>query len=90
MIVPFIGKLPAFVAVKAGIFPTPLAPKPIAGFEFVHAKVPPVGALIKLVAATIVVLHTVTLAGTVTVGGGLIVTESVVVKTGQLPFAGIV
>jgi len=32
-----------FVGVNAGVFPIPLAAKPIAVFEFVHAYVPPTG-----------------------------------------------
>ena len=68
----------------------PLAAKPIAGFEFVQAKVPPVGVLTKVVAATLALLQATTLEGTETVGGGFTTTVSVDVKTGQLPLAGMV
>ena len=37
VMVPDIGVTPVFVAVKAGVFPVPLAPRPIAVFVFVQA-----------------------------------------------------
>ena len=37
VMVAVIGLLPLSVAVKAAMLPTPLAAKPIAGFELVHA-----------------------------------------------------
>ena len=44
MIVAVIGAVVAFVAVKEGISPAPLAVRPIAVLLFVHAKVvPPTG-----------------------------------------------
>ena len=90
VMVAVMGALVALVAVNEGIFPVPFAPKPIAGFEFVHVKVPPVGVLTKFVAATLSLLHTTTLVGTKTVGGGFTVTEAVVVTAAQVPEAGMV
>ena len=72
-IVAVIGLFPVFVAVNEAISPVPLATKPIAVFEFVHANVPPDGLLVKFVAATLPLLHTVMFAGTVTVGAGFTV-----------------
>jgi hypothetical protein len=66
--VAIIAAVPAFVAVKDGIFAEPLAAKPIAVLEFVQLKVPPAGVLAKLVAVTVALLITVMFAGTVTVG----------------------
>jgi len=43
VIVLVIGEPTVFVGVNAGMFPVPLAAKPIAVFEFVHAYVPPTG-----------------------------------------------
>ena len=41
VIVAITGDVPPFVAVKEGIFPVPLAGKPIEGALFVQAKVVP-------------------------------------------------
>lgn len=41
------GDVVGLVAVKAGMFPEPLAAKPIAVLEFVHVNVAPVGELVK-------------------------------------------
>lgn len=60
--------VPAFVAVKAGTFPEPLAAKPMAGLEFVQLNVAPVGVLTKFVAATKIPLTTSKFAGTETIG----------------------
>jgi hypothetical protein len=68
-----IGADVALVAVKAGVFPVPLAARPIAVLELVQANVPPAGVLVKAEAATEVPAHAVMLAGTVTVGVGLTV-----------------
>ena len=70
---PIIGVAPVLVAVNPGTFPTPLAPNPIVVVVFVHVYVAPTGELIKLVAATSSLLHTVKPAGTVTVGAGFTV-----------------
>jgi len=43
VIVLVIGEPAVFVGVNAEVFPVPLAAKPIAVFEFVHAYVPPTG-----------------------------------------------
>lgn len=68
-----IGAVPVLVAVNAGVFPVPLAARPMAVLELVHAKVVPATPLVKLLAATAPPLHTVMLAGTVTVGIGFTV-----------------
>ena len=72
-IVAVIGLFPVFVAVNEAISPVPLAPIPMSVLELVHVKVPPDGVLVKVVAATVPVLHTVMFAGTVTVGVGFTV-----------------
>jgi hypothetical protein len=41
VIVPVIELGEALVALKDGIFPVPLAPRPIAVFELIHANVVP-------------------------------------------------
>ncbi len=74
-------EVPVLMAVNAGIFPDPLEAIPIVALELVQVKVPPVGVLVKLVAATTPVLQTVTLAGTVAVGIGL----TVMVKVEAVP-----
>ena len=56
------------VAVNEGIFPLPLAPRPMVVLLLVHAKVAPVGVLVNVAAATVVPEHCVISAGTVTVG----------------------
>lgn len=61
------------VAEKAGVFPAPLAARPMAVLELVHAKVVPATPLEKALAATAPPLQTVMFAGTVTVGLGLTV-----------------
>jgi hypothetical protein len=48
VIVPVIGAAPLFVPVKEAIFPDPLAPSPIAVFEFVQDVVAPTGVEVKL------------------------------------------
>lgn len=67
------GLLEVFTALKPAMLPTPLAPIPIEVLELVHAKLAPEVGLVKLVAATAALLHTVMLAGTLTVGVGLTV-----------------
>ena len=58
------GRLPLFMAVKAGIFPVPLAPKPMLVLLFVHVYVvvPPVLMVLK-VAEVVEPLHTIILSG---------------------------
>jgi hypothetical protein len=68
-----IGAFPVFMAVNEGIFPEPLATKPIAVLELLHENELPVGTLIKFVAATVPLLQTVMFAGTVTVDVGFTV-----------------
>jgi hypothetical protein len=52
VIVAEIADAVAFVAVKAGTLPAPLAARPIAVFEFVHVNVAPAGELVKLFTGT--------------------------------------
>jgi hypothetical protein len=66
--VAIIAVAPVFVAVNDGIFPEPLAAKPIAVLEFVQVNEPPAGELAKFVVATEPLLSKVLFAGTVTVG----------------------
>ena len=68
VMVAIIAEDPLFVAVNEGIFPEPLAAKPIAALEFVQVKVPPAGVLTKFVAVTATLLSTIMFDGTVTVG----------------------
>jgi len=77
VIVAVIFPVVVFVAVKAGIFPDPLAANPMDVLELVQVNVPPVGELIKLVAPTVPLLQTVIFEGTVTVGTGYIDTDTV-------------
>ena len=62
-----------FVPVNDGVFPAPLAARPIVVLEFVHVKVVPGVVLVKLYAAIVTPLQTVTFAGTATTGVGFIV-----------------
>ena len=68
-----IGAAPAFVAMKAAMFPVPEAANPIVVLLFVQVNVPPAGVLAKLVTGTVTPLQTVMFDGTVTVGVGLTV-----------------
>jgi hypothetical protein len=70
--VAIIAVAPVFVAVNDGIFPVPLAPKPIAVLEFVQVNEPPAGELAKFVAAKRSPFVFVIFAGTVTVGRTII------------------
>ena len=73
VIVPVMAALVKLVAVNTGTFPVPLAARPIAVLELVHANVPPAGVLTNADAETLPPLHTVMFAGTVTVGVGFTV-----------------
>ena len=79
--VPLIEIAEALVAVNAGMLPLPFAPNPIAVLVLVHVKLPPAGVLIKFVATTIALLHTVVSEGTVTIGVGF----TVIVKIDAVP-----
>jgi hypothetical protein len=79
--VPVIGAVPVLVPVNEGTLPVPLAVKPIAVLEFVHANVAPVGVLVKLCEAIVTPLQTAILAGVVIVGRGLTVIVPVAVPT---------
>ena len=52
-IVAVIGFDVVFIAVKTGVFPEPLAAKPIAVLLFVQINVPPAGVLVKLLVGTV-------------------------------------
>lgn len=73
VIKPINGPPVVFIAVNPGTLPAPLAPKPIAGVEFVQANVPPTGLVLIFVAGTGLPLHTIRFAGTVSVGVGFTV-----------------
>ena len=64
----------AFVAVKAGMFPVPLAPRPIAVLLFVQVKVVPVTGPDSVVTGTAVPAQWLCAGTAVTDGTGLIVT----------------
>jgi hypothetical protein len=68
-----IGPVPVFEAVKLGVLPLPLAARPIAVFEFVHANVVPATLLVNADAGTEAPLQTVMFAGTTTFGVGFTV-----------------
>ena len=51
------GELPVLVAVKEGVFPLPLAPKPTVVLELVQVNDPPAGVLEKAVAGTVAPLQ---------------------------------
>ena len=63
----------AFIAVKKGTFPNPLAARPIAVFEFVQVNVAPVGELLNDVSGTVAPGQTTELEGTLAIGCGLTV-----------------
>ena len=80
--VPDIGAVVALVAVKAGILPVPLAPRPMAVLLLVQLKVTdpvaPVVGLVKLTGAVDAPLHTVWLVTGLTIGLGLTVIVNVI------------
>ena len=53
LIVAVIGLVVVVVAVKAGVFPEPLAANPMAVLLFVQLNVAPAGVLVKLLAGTV-------------------------------------
>lgn len=57
VIVPLIGELPALVAVKVGMFPLPLAAKPIEVFELVQLNDPLAGVIAIPLAGTLTPLQ---------------------------------
>ena len=67
------GAAPALVAVKAGMFPTPLAPKPMEALLLVQLYVAPAMLPEKVTAVVVPPLHTVWLGTAVTVGFGFTV-----------------
>ena len=84
VIVAVIGVLPALIAVNEGALPLPLAASTIAGLELVQLKLAPAGVLLKVVAATVELLHAVIFAIAFTVGNGSTVTVAMAVPE-QLP-----
>ena len=60
------------VAVKIGTLPEPLAPRPIAVFALVHAKVAPATGLVKFTTFEAAPLQSVMLLTALTVGVGMI------------------
>jgi len=70
VIVPEIGEFVVFVAVKYGIFPLPLAARPIDVLLFVHVKVVPATGPEIVVASTVTPVQEVLFAMELTVGTG--------------------
>jgi hypothetical protein len=68
-----IAVVPVLVAVKEGIFPEPLAPRPTAVLLFVQVKVEPAGVLDNVTPATDALAQTVTFDIAFTVGLGFTV-----------------
>ena len=62
-----------FVPVNDGVFPVPLAVRPILASEFVQVKVTPGVVLVKLETAIVAPLQIVLFVGTTTFGPGFIV-----------------
>ena len=75
-----------FVAVKAEIFPVPLAAKPTAVFELVQLKVVPATFPVNAIAFVVAPAQTTSFCGCVTVGVGLTVIVNVTAVPKQ-PFA---
>ena len=73
VIVDTTGAVPVFEAVKEGVFPVPLAARPILALLFVQLKVVPAVVLVKLDAETVPPVQIAVLAGTVTAGLGFTV-----------------
>ena len=78
-----IGLEVLLVAVNEGTLVVPLALKPMAVLEFVHAMVAPAGVLVKVSAFTVVPAHTVTFAGAVITGFGFTTTVTVDVQVAE-------
>ena len=72
-------------AVNGGIFPDPLAAKPIEVFEFTQLIVAPAGVLLRVIGATVPPLQTEILEGCAATGDALIVMV-VLLLEGQIPF----
>ena len=85
VIVAVTGAVPVFVAVKEGILPVPLAPRPMLVLLFDHEKVdvPPLLVVTNVTAAVAVPLHLVWLAGSLTWPEGLTMTVLVIAAPGH-------
>src|SRR5215218_1148771 len=68
-----IGLVPGLVAVKDGMLPVPLAPRPIAVLSFAQLK-EAASVPVKVILATVVLLQAATFAGWLTTGFALIIT----------------
>jgi hypothetical protein len=86
VIVAVTGALVVLIAVNDGIFPLPLAAKPIAVLLFIQIKAVPLTAPVKLMALVAVALQTAWLAGSATLGVGLTVMVKLCTAPGH-PFA---
>lgn len=83
-----IGAVPLLVAVNAGTDPVPLAARPMAVLELVHAKLTAgAGVPVKVVAGTEAPLQAEKFAGMVTVGAGLMVILAVALVAAHPPEA---
>jgi hypothetical protein len=78
-----LGKLPVLTAVKAGIFPVPLAANPIDGSLFIQLKVAAFTALLNVIVFVDAPWHNTWFAGCITLGVGLTVIVNVCGKPGQ-------
>jgi hypothetical protein len=83
VIVAVIGVLVVLTAVKAGIFPLPLATKPIEVLLFVQLKIEPVTDPVNVIAFVVAPLHRIWLAGCTTLGVGFTVIVNVLGAPGQ-------
>ena len=81
VIVAVIAEVLALVAENEGMFPDPLAARPIAVFEFVQVNVEPAGELLNAVAGTVAPGQTTAFDGTLAIGFGLTVTTAAVEVT---------
>ena len=79
------GVVPLLVAVNEGIFPVPLAPRPIDVLLFVQLYIVPPTAPEKFTAAVLALLQSTWFAIVFTVGDGLTVIVNVLDVPGQLP-----
>ena len=78
-----IGDVPILVVVKLGMFPLPVAVRPISGLSFVQSKVVPVTLPVIVIMPLAVLLHLTRLDIVFTVGVGLTVMVNVLGEPGQ-------
>ena len=86
---PVAGKTPVLTPVKDGIFPEPLAAKPIEVLSLVQLKPVPLTVPEKFITPTVPLLQTVWFDGCTTFGVGFTVIVNVRAVPGQIPSAGV-